>query len=95
MLLNSYQPQIDVDPQTYQVKADGELLVCEPAKDLPWRRSIFCFEFGLLSAPESVESDLSRVKERCPAGLTRRDLIQSCNAWSPDHDKLIKNRHHR
>ncbi|HXK55921.1 MAG TPA: urease subunit alpha, partial [Gammaproteobacteria bacterium] len=43
MLLNNYQPQIDVDPQTYQVKADGQLLVCEPAKVLPMAQKYFLF----------------------------------------------------
>ncbi|MCP5426719.1 MAG: urease subunit alpha [Chromatiaceae bacterium] len=43
MLLNDYQPQIDVDPQTYQVKADGELLVCEPAAVLPLAQKYFLF----------------------------------------------------
>ncbi|MEK9875848.1 MAG: urease subunit alpha, partial [Betaproteobacteria bacterium] len=35
MALNNYQPRIDVDPQNYQVRADGELLICEPAYELP------------------------------------------------------------
>ncbi|MCM2679162.1 urease subunit alpha [Echinimonas agarilytica] len=35
MLLNSYMPHITVDPQTYEVRADGELLTCEPAEVLP------------------------------------------------------------
>ena len=43
MLLNDYQPQIEVDPQTYQVKADGELLVCEPAEVLPMAQRYFLF----------------------------------------------------
>ena len=43
MLLNDYQPQIEVDPQTYQVKADGQLLVCEPAKVLPMAQKYFLF----------------------------------------------------
>ena len=43
MLLNDYQPQIDVDPQTYQVRADGELLVCEPAEVLPLAQKYFLF----------------------------------------------------
>ena len=32
MVHNSWQPKITVDPETYEVRADGELLVCEPAK---------------------------------------------------------------
>jgi len=43
MLLNDYQPTIDVDPQTYQVKADGELLTCEPAEVLPLAQKYFLF----------------------------------------------------
>jgi len=35
MVLNDWQPTITVDPQTYEVKADGELLTCEPATELP------------------------------------------------------------
>jgi urease subunit alpha len=35
MIHNEYQPDIDVDPQTYVVKADGEVLSCEPATELP------------------------------------------------------------
>ncbi len=43
MVLNDYQPEIDVDPQTYQVKADGQLLVCEPADVLPMAQRYFLF----------------------------------------------------
>ena len=35
MILNDWQPDITVDPQTYEVRADGELLTCEPARELP------------------------------------------------------------
>lgn len=35
MQLNTWLPNIEVDPQTYEVKADGQLLTCEPAKELP------------------------------------------------------------
>lgn len=35
MIHNEYQPDIEVDPQTYVVKADGEVLSCEPATELP------------------------------------------------------------
>ena len=40
---NSYQPSIEVDAQTYQVRADGELLVCEPAVELPLAQRYFLF----------------------------------------------------
>ncbi|MES9832416.1 MAG: urease subunit alpha [Candidatus Thiodiazotropha sp. DIVDIV] len=43
MILNNYQPDIEVDPQTYQVKADGNLLTCEPAESLPLAQKYFLF----------------------------------------------------
>ncbi|GGO82047.1 urease subunit alpha [Marinobacterium nitratireducens] len=43
MVHNSYQPVIDVDSQTYQVRADGRLLVCEPAEVLPMAQRYFLF----------------------------------------------------
>ncbi len=43
MLLNDYQPEISVDPQTYEVRADGELLVCEPAEELPMAQKYYLF----------------------------------------------------
>jgi len=43
MLLNDYQPNIQVDPQTYQVFADGEQLTCEPVTELPLTQRYFLF----------------------------------------------------
>lgn len=43
MVLNSYQPKIEVDSQTYEVRADGELLVCEPASELPMAQRYYLF----------------------------------------------------
>jgi urease subunit alpha len=43
LILNDYQPRIDVDSQTYQVRADGQLLSCEPAKILPLAQRYFLF----------------------------------------------------
>ncbi|MCG3865268.1 MULTISPECIES: urease subunit alpha [unclassified Photobacterium] len=43
MQLNSWQPTIDVDSQTYQVRANGELLTCEPASELPMAQRYFLF----------------------------------------------------
>ena len=43
MIHNDYQPKIEVDPETYQVKADGKLLACEPAKVLPMAQRYFLF----------------------------------------------------
>ncbi|HEY5930660.1 MAG TPA: urease subunit alpha [Burkholderiales bacterium] len=41
--LNGYTPQIEVDPETYEVRADGQLLTCEPAKVLPMAQRYFLF----------------------------------------------------
>jgi urease subunit alpha len=43
MVLNDATPDITVDPETYEVRADGELLVCEPAKELPLAQRYFLF----------------------------------------------------
>jgi urease subunit alpha len=41
--LNGHLPTIEVDPETYEVRADGELLTCEPAKSLPMAQRYFLF----------------------------------------------------
>ncbi len=43
MVHNDWRPKIEVDPETYAVRADGELLVCEPAKVLPMAQRYFLF----------------------------------------------------
>ena len=43
MLLNNYTPAIEVDPETYEVKADGKLLTCEPAEILPMSQRYFLY----------------------------------------------------
>ncbi len=43
MVLNDYLPEIMVDSQTYEVRADGELLTCEPATVLPMAQRYFLF----------------------------------------------------
>ncbi len=43
MVHNSATPQIEVDPETYEVRADGELLTCEPAVELPLAQRYFLF----------------------------------------------------
>lgn len=43
MILNDATPVIEVDPETYDVRADGELLVCEPADVLPMAQRYFLF----------------------------------------------------
>jgi urease subunit alpha len=43
MVHNDYLPRMEVDPQTYAVRADGQLLVCEPATSLPMTQRYFLF----------------------------------------------------
>ncbi|WP_028996309.1 urease subunit alpha [Azohydromonas australica] len=43
MRLNAYTPHMEIDPQTYEVRADGQLLTCEPAKVLPMAQRYFLF----------------------------------------------------
>jgi urease subunit alpha len=43
MIHNNYLPHIEVDPDTYVVKADGRILTCEPAVELPLTKRYFLF----------------------------------------------------
>jgi urease subunit alpha len=43
MIHNDYLPKMEIDAQTYQVRADGLLLTCEPAKSLPMAQRYFLF----------------------------------------------------
>ncbi|MEP3441157.1 MAG: urease subunit alpha [Sulfitobacter sp.] len=43
LILNDATPQVEVDPETYEVRADGELLTCEPAEVLPMAQRYFMF----------------------------------------------------
>ena len=43
MIHNSATPNIEINPETYEVRADGQLLVCEPAKVLPMAQRYFLF----------------------------------------------------
>ena len=43
MVHNGYLPRMEVDPQTYAVRADGQLLTCEPASSLPMTQRYFLF----------------------------------------------------
>jgi urease subunit alpha len=43
MVLNDYAPKMQIDPETYAVRADGRLLVCEPVKALPMAQRYFLF----------------------------------------------------
>ncbi|MGC8715262.1 MAG: urease subunit alpha, partial [Leptodesmis sp.] len=43
MIHNDATPHIEVDPETYEVRADGEILTCEPAATLPMTQRYFLF----------------------------------------------------
>jgi len=43
MIHNDATPKIDVDPETYEVRVDGELITCEPARELPLAQRYFLF----------------------------------------------------
>jgi len=43
MIHNNATPKIDVDPETYEVRVDGELIGCEPAAVLPLAQRYFLF----------------------------------------------------
>ena len=43
MVYNDYTPKMEVDPETYEVRADGILLTCEPATELPLAQRYFLF----------------------------------------------------
>ncbi len=43
LLLNTATPEVEVHPETYEVRADGELLTCEPAEVLPMAQRYFMF----------------------------------------------------
>jgi urease subunit alpha len=43
MVHNHYTPVMEIDAQTYQVRADGQLLICEPATSLPMAQRYFLF----------------------------------------------------
>ena len=43
MVLNDYCPKIEVNPETYEVKVDGELITCEPAEILPLAQRYFLY----------------------------------------------------
>ena len=43
MVHNAATPMIEVDPETYEVRADGELLTCQPADVLPMAQRYFLF----------------------------------------------------
>ena len=43
LVLNNATPEITVDPERYEVRVDGELITCEPAKKVPLAQRYFMF----------------------------------------------------
>jgi urease subunit alpha len=43
LIHNTATPYMEVNPETYEVRADGELLTCEPATELPMAQRYFLF----------------------------------------------------
>ena len=43
MINNNFQPNIEVDSETYEVRANGEKLICEPATNLPLTQRYFLY----------------------------------------------------
>jgi urease subunit alpha len=43
MIHNDSTPEITVDPETYEVRVDGKLITCEPARELPLAQRYFLF----------------------------------------------------
>ena len=43
MVLNDATPEMEVDAETFEVKADGEVLLCEPATKVPMAQTFFLF----------------------------------------------------
>ena len=43
MILNDMTPDMEVDPETYEVRANGELITCEPSEELPMAQRYFLF----------------------------------------------------
>jgi len=43
LILNNATPEVEVNPETYEVRANGELLTCEPAKELPMAQRYFLY----------------------------------------------------
>ncbi len=43
LIHNNATPEIEVNPETYEVRADGELLTCKPAQELPMAQRYFLF----------------------------------------------------
>src|SRR5213078_4622483 len=72
MIHNGATPRIEVDPETYEVRADGELLTCAPAEVLPMAQRYFMFW--------KAGCDAAGVRNQNCRQLERRDRHRSCRA---------------
>jgi urease subunit alpha len=43
MVLNAATPKVEIDPETYEVRADGEVLTCAPSTELPLAQRYFLY----------------------------------------------------
>ena len=67
MILNDATPNIEIDAETYDVRADGELLVCEPAEVLPMAQRYFLFlSSSLIRATKVIRRDALSGEDRRP-----------------------------
>ena len=64
MIHNDATPDIEVDAETYEVRADGELLTCAPAETLPMAQRYFLFDSRHSGAPPSGEPEI-HFHEQC------------------------------
>jgi hypothetical protein len=93
MRLNDYQPAMEVDPQTYEVRADGELLTCEPATVLPMAQRYFLFSGSCRAAAcsatamrwcvEQPDYPGSRRQRDADRGEQRRSAAAAARRLSP------------
>ena len=68
MVHNDYLPEMSVDPETYEVRADGELLVCEPAKVCRWPRGTSYSEADPAFRAETEEPPAREARQRRGGG---------------------------
>ena len=82
MVHNDATARIEVDPETYEVRADGELLTCEPARCCPWRSAISCSDPDRCAGgiPWRLRDRHLRERGRRPDLERREPRCRSCAA---------------
>src|SRR5690606_4188816 len=78
MVRNDWLPRIEVDPQTYEVRADGDLLACEPAAVLPMAQRYFLFWSALPSGALPCCSLPNAAPATMPVPTRRRPAASAC-----------------